>query len=164
MTREPVDPNKVAADLHSRLDRLSKAMGVASADLVAHALEQWVADQERALALIEALAQDVGGEMGPRLKVMLQTGLFSRQQTLQPLELRSGEVAAVAAAEALSNGAAAGLGSALLRSRAGVRQLERMIVDQMEHAREAGDHAKADTLAATLERFVGGAPAARGGE
>jgi predicted transcriptional regulator len=164
MTQDPAEPAEAAADLHLRLDRLSKAMGVASTDLVTHALEQWVAEQERALALIEALAQDVGGEMGPRLKTMLHTGLFLRQQTLQPLALRSGEVAAVAAAEHLTTGAAAGLGSALLRSRAGVRQLERMIVDQIDHAREAGDDAKADALAATLERFLAGGSAAPGRE
>jgi hypothetical protein len=128
-------------------------MGVAPDQLAAHALEHWVAEQERALALIEALAEDVGGEMGPRLKAMLHTGLFTRQQPLGSFTLRASEVEAVAEQERLSSGAAAGLGSALLRSRAGVRQLERMMLDQIEHARDAGDDAKAEALEATFADF-----------
>lgn len=153
MTQDQPIATGAGAGLRPRLDRLSEAMGVDAEQLVAHALEEWVAEQERALALIEALAEDVGGEMGPRLKAMLHTGLFMRQQPLGSSALSPGEVDAIAAQEHLSSGAAAGLGSALLRSKAGVRQLERMMLDQIDHARDAGDHAKVEALEATLTDF-----------
>ena len=38
-------------------------MGVPSATMASHAIERWLAEQERTLALIESLGDPVGGEM-----------------------------------------------------------------------------------------------------
>jgi predicted transcriptional regulator len=153
MTQDTTTAIRAGTGLALRLDRLSQAMGIPPERLAVHALEHWVAEQERALALIEALAEDLGGEMGPRLKAMLHTGLFTRQQPLDSFSLSASEVDAVAEQEHLSERAAAGLGRALLRSESGVRQLERMMLDQIDQARYAGDGVKAEALEATFAEF-----------
>jgi len=74
-TREPVTEGQIRleAGIRDRLERLSALMGVPSATMASHAIERWLAEQERTLALIASLGDPVGGEMGSRLREMLRT-------------------------------------------------------------------------------------------
>jgi hypothetical protein len=122
--------------------------------MASHAIERWVAEQERTLALIESLGEPVGGEMGSRLREMLRTGLFARQQKMPGgPELTDAEVGAIADQERLSTSAAAGLGSALLQSKEGIREIERVIHESIENAMAQGQSEKAKDLEGILERF-----------
>jgi hypothetical protein len=103
-TREQATEGQIPlqAGIKDRLARLSTLMGVSPVALASHAIQSWVAEQERALALIESLGDAVGGEMGPRLKEMLRTGLFARQENMAGgPELTEGEVGAIAEQEDL---------------------------------------------------------------
>jgi hypothetical protein len=129
-------------------------MGVPSATMASHAIERWVAEQERTLALIESLGPPVCGEMGSCLKEMLRTGLFARQQKMAGgPELAEAEVGAIAEQENLSTTAAAGLGSALLQSKEGIREIERFIHENIENAKARGQSEKAKDLEGILDRF-----------
>jgi hypothetical protein len=143
------------AGIKQRLERLSGLMGVPPAMLVSHAIAIWVAQQERTLALIESLGTAVGGEMGTSLKEMLRTGLFARQQDIADrLKLTEGEVGAIAEQENLSTNAAAGLGAALLQSKEGLREIERLIRDSIENAKTQGQAEKVKELEVILARFI----------
>jgi hypothetical protein len=155
-TREPATKRQIPlqAGISDRLERLSTLMGVPSLTMASHAIERWVADQERTLALIESLGDPVGGEMGARLKDMLRTGLFARQQQMAGgPELTEGEVGAIAEQENLSTTAAAGLGGALLQSREGLREIERFIHENIENAKAQAQSEKAKELEGILDRF-----------
>jgi hypothetical protein len=92
--------------------------------------------------------------MGSRLKEMLRTGLFARQQKMAGgPELTEGEVGAIAEQENLSTTAAAGLGGALLQSREGVREIERFIHENIQDAKARGQSEKATGLEGILDRF-----------
>jgi len=83
VTKKKSDPSQLRpAGMKERLERISTLTGVPAATLASFAIRSWVAQQERTLALIEGLGDAVGGEMGPRLKEMLRTGLFARQQEI----------------------------------------------------------------------------------
>ena len=151
------------AGTRDRLERLSALLHVPSQAMASHAIESWVADQERTLALIESLGEAVDGEMGARLKEMLRTGLFARQQRLPGgRELSDAEVGAIADQENLSTTAAAGLGGALLQSEEGLREIERFIRENIETTKAQGQSGKADELERILRRFMN-AHTARGG-
>lgn len=140
--------------MRDRLERLSTLMGVPALTMASHAIERWVAEQERTLALIESLGKPVGGEMGSHLKEMLRAGLFARQQEMAGgPELTDAEVGAIAEQQNLSTIAAAGLGGALLRSPEGLREIERFIHEHIEQAKAQGESAKARDLAGMLDRF-----------
>jgi len=129
-------------------------MGVSPLALASHAIQSWVAEQERALALIESLGDAVSGDMGPRLKEMLRTGLFGRQQNMAAgPELTAAEVGAIAEQENLSTTAAAGLGDALLQSKEGLREIERLIRGNIENANAQGQSEKAEDFERILVRF-----------
>lgn len=146
-----------------RLGRLSTLMGVAPEMMASHAIESWVAEQERALALIESLGEPVAGRMGAYLKEMLRTGLFARQQLMAGgRELTAAEVGAIAEQENLTTSAAAGLGSALLRSAEGLREIERFMQESIKTARAQGQSDKADDLERTFERFTSAYPVRSG--
>lgn len=154
--REPVTEGQIPleAGIRDRLERISALMGVPCATMASHAIERWVAEQERTLALIESLGEPVGGEMGSRLREMLRTGLFARQQKMPGgPELTDAEVGAIADQERLSTSAAAGLGSALLQSKEGIREIERVIHESIENAMAQGQSEKAKDLEGILERF-----------
>ena len=136
-----------------RLERLSALMGVPPLTLASHAIQSWVAEQERTLALIERLGDDVGGKMGSHLKQMLRAGLYGRQQILDGPELTEGEVDAIAEQEGLSTAASAGLGGALLQSREGLREIERLIHENAKKAKAQGQPEKAEQLEHILIRF-----------
>jgi hypothetical protein len=137
-----------------RLERLSTLLHVPPQTMASHAVESWVAEQERTLALIESLGEPVAGEMGARLKEMLRTGLFARQQRLPGgRELTDAEVGAIADQENLSTTAAAGLGSALLQSEEGLREIERFIYEYIETTKVQGQSEKAEDLERILRRF-----------
>jgi hypothetical protein len=122
--------------------------------MASHAIERWVAEQERALALIESLGVPVEGEMGSRLREMLRTGLFARQQRMPGgPELSAAEVGAIADRENLSTSAAAGLGSALLQSKEGIREIERFIHEGIENAKAQGQSERVKDLESVLDRF-----------
>ena len=155
-TREPAIEVQIPleAGIRDRLERLSALLGVPSATMASHAIERWVAEQERTLALIESLGVPVGGEMGSRLREMLRAGLFARQQTMPGgRELTEGEVGAIAEQENLSTTAAAGLGSALLQSTEGIREIERFMHENIENAKAQGQSEKATHLEGILDRF-----------
>jgi hypothetical protein len=142
------------AGMKQRLERLSGLMGVPPVTLASHAIAIWVAQQERTLALIESFEAAVGGEMGTRLKEMLRAGLFARQQDIaNRLKLTEGEVGAIAEQEKLSTNAAAGLGAALLQSKEGLREIERLIRESIEQAKAEGQSEKAKALELILARF-----------
>ena len=128
-------------------------MGVPPLTLASHAIQRWVAEQERTLALIEGLGDDVGGEMGFQLKKMLRAGLYGRQQILDGLELTEPEVDAIAEQEGLSTAASVGLGGALLQSREGLREIERLIHESAKKAKAQGQSEKADHLERILIQF-----------
>jgi hypothetical protein len=155
-TREPATEEQLPleAGIRDRLERLSALLGVPSATMASHAIERWVAEQERTLALIESLGAPVGGEMGSRLREMLRTGLFARQQKMAggPV-LTEAEVDAIADQENLSTTAAAGLGGALLESKEGIREIERFIHENIENAKAQGQSEKAEDLERILDRF-----------
>jgi 2-hydroxychromene-2-carboxylate isomerase len=155
-TRAPASEEQLPleAGIRDRLERLSALLGVPSATMASHAIEHWVAEQERTLALIESLADPVGGEMGSRLREMLRTGLFARQQKMAggPV-LTEAEVDAIADQEKLSTTAAAGLGGALLQSKEGIREIERFIHENIENAKAQGQSEKAKDLERILDRF-----------
>jgi hypothetical protein len=143
------------AAMKQRLERLSGLMGVPPVTLASHAIAIWVAQQERTLALIEGLGAVVGGEMGTRLKEMLRTGLFARQQDIADrLKLTEAEVRAIAEQENLSTNAAAGLGAALIQSKEGLREIERLIRESIEQAKAEGQSEKAKDLELILARFI----------
>jgi hypothetical protein len=155
-TREPMIewPIALQAGTMDRLERLSTFMSVPSRTMASHAIERWVAEQERALALIESLGEPVAGEMGARLKEMLRAGLFARQQKMAGgRELTEAEVGAIAEQENLSTTAAAGLGSALLQSEQGLREIERFMHENIETARAQGQSGKAADLERMLDGF-----------
>ena len=155
-TREPATEGQIPlqAGIEDRLERLSTLMGVPPLTLASHAIGRWVAEQERALALIESLGDAVGGEMGLRLKEMLRTGLFARQESMAGgPELTAAEVGAIAEQENLSTTAAAGLGGALLQSTQGLREIERLIRENIESAKAQGQSEKAEDLERILVRF-----------
>jgi hypothetical protein len=142
------------AGTRDRLERLSTLLRVPSRTMASHAIESWVAEQERMLALIESLGEPVAGEMGARLKEMLRTGLFARQQRLAGgRELTDAEVGAIADQENLSTTAAAGLGDALLQSEEGLREIERFIHESIETTKAQGQFDKAEDLERILRRF-----------
>ena len=97
-TRGPASGARISIrpGIKDRLERLSTLMGVLPSTLASHAIQSWVAEQERTLALIESLGDDVGGEMGSHLKKLLRAGLYGRQQILDGPELGEGEVDAIA--------------------------------------------------------------------
>lgn len=154
--REPITEGQIPleAGIRDRLERLSALMGVLPGALASHAIGSWVAQQERSLALIESLGDAVGGDMGPRLKEMLRTGLFGRQLDLASgPELTEAQVGAIAEHEDLSKTAAAGLGSALRQSRAGLREIERLIRENIENAKAQGQSEKAEVVERILADF-----------
>ena len=154
-TREPATEEQIPlqAGTKDRLDRLSALMGVPSLTMASHAIERWVAEQERTLALIEGLGGPAGGEMGSHLREMLRVGLFSRQQKIAGgPELTRDEVGAIAEQENLSTTAAAGLGGALLQSKPGIREIERFIHENIESAKAQGQSEKAKDLEGILDR------------
>jgi hypothetical protein len=155
-TREPATEEQIPlqAGIKDRLERLSALMGVPSLTMASHAIERWVSEQERTLALIESLGDPVTGEMRSRLKEMLRAGLFARQQKISggPV-LTAGEVGAIAEQENLSSTAAAGLGGALLESKEGIREIERFILENIENAKVQGQPEKAEALEGVLDRF-----------
>jgi predicted transcriptional regulator len=160
-TREPATEEQIPlqAGTKDRLDRLSALMGVPSLTMASHAIERWVAEQERTLALIEGLGGPAGGEMGSRLREMLRVGLFSRQQKIAGgPELTKDEVGAIAEQENLSTTAAAGLGGALLQSKEGIREIERFIQENIESAKSQGQSEKARDLEGILDRFRSAQP------
>ena len=141
------------------MDRLSAQMGVPFLTMASHAIERWVAEQERALALIEGLGGPAGGEMGSHLRKMLRVGLFARQQQMAGgPELTAAEVGAIAERENLSTSAAAGLGGALLQSTEGLREIERFIHENIENAKAQGQSEKARDLEGILDRFKNAQP------
>jgi hypothetical protein len=143
------------AGIRQRLERLSGLMGVPPVTLASHAIAIWVAQQERTLALIESLGIGVGGEMGKSFKEMLRTGLFARQQDIADrLQLTEAEVGAIAEQESLSASAAAGLGAALVQSKEGLREIERLIRENIEKAKMQGQAEKAKALEVVLARFL----------
>ena len=155
-TRKPVYEGQILleAGLRDRLERLGAFMGVSSTMMASHAIERWVAEQERMLALIQSFGEPVGGEMGSRLKEMLRTGLFAREQKIPGgRELTEAEVGVIADQESLSMSAAAGLGSALLQSIEGIREIERFIHESVDKARAQGQSEKAKVLEGILDRF-----------
>jgi hypothetical protein len=155
-TREPATEGQIPlqAGIKDRLERLSTLMGEPSLTLASHAIQSWVAQQERALALVESLGDAVGGDMGLRLKEMLRTGLFGRQQNMAGgPELTAHEVGAIAEQENLSTTAAAGLGGALLQSKDGLREIQRLIQENVETAKSQGESEKAEDLERILVRF-----------
>lgn len=141
-------------EIEERLGRLGELTGVPSATLGAFGLESWVAQQERTLAFIEAIGDKVGGEVGARLKAMLRTGMFARQENMPDrLKLTTNEIGAIAEHEHLSENSAAGLGSALLQSAEGINEIARFIRENIEDARFKGHDGKAEGLQEILERF-----------
>jgi hypothetical protein len=154
-TRGPATGARISLGpgIEDRLERLSTLMDVPPLTLASHAIQSWVAEQERTLALIESLGDDVGGEMGSYLKKMLRAGLYGRQQILDGPELTEGEVDAIAEQEGLSMAASAGLGSALLQSREGLREIERLIHENAKEAKAQGQSEKAEHLEGILIRF-----------
>jgi hypothetical protein len=143
------------AGIRQRFERLSGLMGVPPVTLASHAIAIWVAQQERTLALIESLGAAVGREMGTRLKEMLRTGLFARQQDIADrLKLTEAEVDVIAEQENLSTIAAAGLGDALVQSKEGLREIERLIREDIEKAKTQGQAEKARDLEVVLARFL----------
>lgn len=137
-----------------RLERLGTLMGVPLPMLASHAVEDWLAQQERTLALIETLGDAVGSDMGVRLKQMLRTGLFARQQKMAggPV-LTEGQITAIAEQEDLSTAAAAGLGGALLESKEGLLEIARLIGQNAQHARARGQSGKAEEVEGVLAHF-----------
>ncbi len=160
-TREPTTEEQIplAAGTRDRLDRLSVLMGVPSLTMASHAIERWVAEQERTLALIEGLGGPAGGDMVSHLREMLRVGLFARQQKMAGgPELTKAEVGAIAEQENLSTTAAAGLGDALLQSKEGIREIERFIHENIESAKAQGQSEKAKDLEGILDRFKNARP------
>ena len=85
---------------------------------------------------------------------MLRTGLFARQQKMAGgPELTEAEVGAIAEQENLSTTAAAGLGSALLQSKEGIREIERFIHENIENAKAQGQSERAKELEGIFDRF-----------
>ncbi len=141
-------------EIEERLGRLAELMGVPSATLGAFALESWVAQQERTLAFIETIGDKVEGEIGVRLKAMLRTGMFARQENMPDRpELTTNEIGAIAEHEQMSQNSAAGLGTALLQSDEGISEIARFIRENIEDARFNGRNGKAEGLEGILERF-----------
>lgn len=72
---------KVAEDVEARLDRISQVYGMPPSTLAALAVGQWVAQQERALMMTEAMANAVGEKMGESVAEELrqQIGLFTKE-------------------------------------------------------------------------------------
>jgi hypothetical protein len=155
-TRDPATEGRIPleAGIRARLERLSALMGVSPVTMASHAIERWVAEQERTLALIESLGGPAGGEIGSRLREMLRAGLFARQQTMAGgPELTADEVGAIAEQANLSTTAAARLGGALLQSEQGIREIERFIHENIENAKARGQSERAADLEGILDRF-----------
>ncbi len=145
---------RVSAEVKERLGRLGKLMGVPSATLGAFAVESWVAQQERTLALIETIGGRVEGEIGRRLKEMLRTGMFSRQENMPDRpKLTEKEIGAIAEHEQLSENSAAELGSSLLQSDEGVSEIARFISENIEKAKLNGHSEKEQDLRGILAHF-----------
>jgi predicted DNA-binding protein len=150
---------RVSAEVKERLRRLGKLMGVPSATLGTFAVENWVAQQERTLALIETIGDKVGGEIGVRLKEMLRTGMFARQENMPDrLKLTEKEIGVIAEHEQLSENSAAGLGRSLLQTNEGVSEIARFIRDNIENAKLNGNVGKAKDLRGTLAHFRASRP------
>ena len=66
---------KVAEDIEERLDRISKVYGMPPSTLAAMAVGQWIAQQERALMMTEAISNAVGQSMGDAVATELRQQL-----------------------------------------------------------------------------------------
>jgi hypothetical protein len=145
---------RVQTEIEERLTRLAELMGVPAGILGAFAIESWIAQQERTLAVIEAIGAKVGGDIGDRLKEMLRTGMFSRLADMpHRSQLTGKEIAAIAEHENLSEQSASGLGQALLQSHAGISEIARFINENIDSATLSGHGEKAEHLRQLLERF-----------
>jgi hypothetical protein len=70
----------VSDDIKARLIRVSQVYGMPPSVLAALALGSWLAQQERALQLVENLATQIGDSMGEAFsdEMRKQIGLFSK--------------------------------------------------------------------------------------
>lgn len=59
---------RLTSEMMDRTKRISGLLGLPIATLAAHALGSYVSQQERALALVDKVADTVGGEFGAALK------------------------------------------------------------------------------------------------
>jgi hypothetical protein len=145
---------RVQTEIEERLMRLAELMGVPPGILGAFAIESWVAQQERTLALIEAIGVRVGGDIGDRLKEMLRTGMFSSLADMPHRSRLTGkEIAVIAEHENLSEQSASGLGNALLQSNEGISEIARFINENIYSAALNGHDQKAEDLRRLLVRF-----------
>jgi hypothetical protein len=83
------------------------------------------------------------------------------ESALAVADLTQEEVDAIARHEGLTDTAALELGNYLCTTPAGERALRRIILDDLDQARQAGDHAQAAKLRLVLKHFVETHPRAR---
>jgi predicted transcriptional regulator len=62
---------KVSEDIEMRLEKVSQALGVPPSTLAAVAVGTWVAQQERALAMVENVSNGLIAQMGELLPQLL---------------------------------------------------------------------------------------------
>lgn len=72
----------LSPDLKDRIDRLSSLLGLPPSTLAALAVGHWVANQERALGVVDRVADAITSQLGDGLADQLkQIGLFSKGNT-----------------------------------------------------------------------------------
>lgn len=81
--------------------------------------------------------------------------MLSRQDIIDFCGLTEGEVRAIAKHQHVSDISAASLGQSLLQSEKGVKEVERLISDNMENAISCGETDEADDLQRVLADFKG---------
>lgn len=72
---------KISEDMNERLNRLSKLLSLPPSTLAALAVGHWVANQERALGVVDQIADLIGNQLGEGMAEELkkQMGLFSKE-------------------------------------------------------------------------------------
>jgi hypothetical protein len=66
---------KIADDIAERLGKISRVYGMPPSTLAALAVGTWVAQQERALLMVESMANSVGAQMGDAIATELRQSM-----------------------------------------------------------------------------------------
>ena len=80
--------------------------------------------------------------------------MLTREDCIALCDLTAAEVAAIAEHEHVPEIIAAELGNYLVHTKAGEARIEKMIVEDIEHAREHGNYAHMAKLIAVLRHFI----------
>lgn len=72
VTRGEVLRIKVAPEIISRLETIALRFGLPPSTLAAYAVAQWIAQQEQGANIAQAVAKEVGGQLGAEMRKMME--------------------------------------------------------------------------------------------